>query len=785
MQIEHEAYVYMWPTHALFPYRAQPQYSAQWYPWEFGDGDLTNGYGGTTNVSHNYDGQHTTSTPLRVPHNSILQSGTDSGYDTAFSTMSTAGGYDSSLPALTWTSSAESGCFYLPTWGGQTDRSLGIAAQSTSYSTSNSNSFKLSTTFANHQAVSLALSARPQPFAMLASGSQGGISTATTPSTMWVTVTQDTTVWRVYSKANGDYLIQKSTDGGSTWIPLQQIPRTSSLLPSESSYNIGQSETLLDVEFRVLSNRMYIRLNDRSQEFSYIVDANEVQYITEMGAGATQFMAATLWAELGKWNNELSISTPYHSAPYSGMTFGFLGLSSAPGASTSWTQTLDTTTVDPGTMQPYTQTSGPDLRAKVDFTGPTDGTYNGTAYSDLTAIIRDFSMNQQPLDYTSTGSPTQLYPERIIVNHQFDTEALTIHSMAKLFFNNYDGSWGNWMLNTGQVAIQIYVSRTLTDGSMSAPQLAFTGYGHSEGEVESEEGGSMFIMSCTDRMAQLHTPRWDLPRMDAWNQFYAASYLAQLGGFTPNDLYFNYLVGSNPSVDLGDQYGNPAPFLGIGDAGSLQNKYANGNIDEILIKQANPIGYMMFVDVGGKLHFEKFQLASGVKRIFFDSDWESFDSTGDGTNGLMASSVRKNMQEVRSDFAIIGINSFTPYWNPIIQRRPTDPSSNPIVYDSSVYNHLGYQNMGQWLDGIFADETFASNAADYMYTVFSLPGLDVTMPTAWIQPDIFPLDNVCYAGDRVPIASIPLMVTKVTHDITIARATSSITARYIPGSPPV
>lgn len=273
--------------------------------------------------------------------------------------------------------------------------------------------------------------------------------------------------------------------------------------------------------------------------------------------------------------------------------------------------------------------------------------------------------------------------------------------------------------------------------------------------------------------------------MDGWNQFYAASYLMQQGGISPSDFAYNYLVPSDPFGDLGDQFGNPAPFLGIGDSGSLLNRYANGEIFDLLIKQSNPIGYMMFVDVGGGMHFEKFQLASGIKTVFYDSDWEAEDA-GYGPNGLMHSIVTKDQTQVRSDSIVIGINSFSPYWNPIIERRPVDPGTNPIVFDETAYNHLGYSNPSVWVDGIFANEQFASDTADFMNTVFSLPGLDATLPTMWLQPDVFPLDTVVYAGDRIPgLYSVPLMVTEVEHVITVGRATSNIRAKYVPGSPPI
>lgn len=786
MQIQHNAQVYMYPTHGLFAYRMQPQYKAQWYPWEFGDGSLVNEYGGTDNVSHNYNGQFTTSTPLRVPHNSFLTSGEDTFYDSELALATSAGAYDTGLPSLTWSSSTETGCKYIPNWGGQSDRSLGITAQTTNYSSASSNAFYLSTPTGDHQALICTLSMRPQPVVSLASGAWGGNTSATTPPSLFIGVTQGTYWWKVVSDCNGDYEIMLSMNSGSSWVTLKQIPRTSSTQPGGITFNSGLSEQLLDVEFRLLSNRMYIRLNDKSEEFNFIAnfldgDGNPITLLTNMFCGGTTFMAVSIWGECLKWNKDISLATPYHSAPYASMTYSDISLDVAPGSGPGWSYALDTSTVDPGTGQKYTQTDGPDLRSKLNLTGPSDGTYLGTAYSNVTAIIRSFYTDSDGYDLYIPSSPTTVQPERIIVNHKFDPESLTIRSVAKLYFNNYNSYWGNWMLNNGQQAIQIYMSRTQDNGIMSAPILVFTGYAHTMGEVESVEGGSTYCLTCEDRLISLDTPRWDLPRMDGWNQFYAASYLAQIGGWSPDDMYFNYLVPPTQFDDNGDQFGNPAPFLPIGDSGSLQNRYANGKLLDLLIKQANPIGYMVFQDVTGQLHFEKFQLPAGVKRVFSDSDWES----SGGTESVIYSKVSKNMKQVRSDMAVIGVNSYSPYWNPIIERRPTDPSTNPIVFDTTAWNHLGYQNIAEWVDGIFANEAFAANAADYMFTVFSLPGLDVQLPTAWLQPDIFPLDVIVYSGDRVPIGEVPIMVTEVTHDMTIGRATSSIIARYVPGSPSV
>lgn len=783
-KITHNAAVYMWPTHALFTYRKIPQYSAVWYPWEFGDGTLIQ----NENVITNYDKQYMTMAPLRVPHNSFLTPGTDAGYDTQQGEMTSAGGYNTGLPNITWVQDANTGVNYYPTWGGQTDRCLGINAYAPDYASGDTNSFALHSDIGDHHGAIVSLWIKPQPDALLASGSQGGTSSRTLPTDLYVGVQFDTgTQWRIISKTNWDYQIQLWN--GSDWLNIITIPRTTTP-DSGPGYNGGNQEPVMTVEFRLVAGRFGIRVNDMAHEFTFLPDyngstgaANSI-YITTLFAGADGIQNATLYGEPIKWNNEGSSTSTIQSSQFSSMTISDVRPQDSEGSSLAFTHTLDTSSTDPYTGNPYTSTDGPDLRYKIDIAGPTDGTYLGNAYSDLTAVIRGYELNYDGEDFSDPAAVTQILPEKITVSHVFDPGALTIHSTAKLEFNNFDGSWGNFMLTTGQVAIQIY-AQVFDDGTLISSNLIFTGYGHRRGVVESSQGGSTFTMMCSDRLCQLQSPRWDLPRMDAWNQFYAAGYLMQQGGISPDDFAFNYLVPSDPFGDLGDQFGNPAPFLGIGDSGSLVNRYANGELFDLLIKQANPIGYMMFADVGGGMHFEKFQLTSGIKTVFFDSDLEA-DEAGYGPNGLMQSIITKDQTQIRSDSIVIGINSFSPYWNPIIERRPTDPGTNPIVYSEFAYNHLGYSNPSVWVDGIFANEAFASNTADFMNTVYSLPGLNAALPTMWLQPDVFPLDTVVYDGDRIPgLSGIPLMVTEVEHVITVGRATSTISAKYVPGSPPV
>jgi hypothetical protein len=427
--------------------------------------------------------------------------------------------------------------------------------------------------------------------------------------------------------------------------------------------------------------------------------------------------------------------------------------------------------------------TGPNVYYTAVLTAPYSGTYRQVDYSDWVAAVRGVEVVYHGEESFDPDSGWRVEPEWIEVEHTFRPESLEIESVAKLGFNNnrqgnrpfgYWGTWGQWVVNHGQVGCQIWGSRTINNyGSFGPSVLQFTGYGNTQGDTESSNAASECVITCRGRARQLRNPRWALPWMDGWNVFYAIGFLAQLGGVSLRNMRFAQLIPSfpfGPGSDLGDGLGGPAYYLPVGESGSALTRPTSPELWDLMVKIAASIGFMLFFDVAGDLAFEKFRIPSNIKRTFYESDVEA-----GGPEGCWAIGSSKDMDEVRSDAILIGVNAFTPRWDPIVMKF-TDWG---VIDDTRAFNHLGYPNPSAWVDSLFAEQGFAYEAGTAMYRTIRMPGLTVPF-TTWYQPDIFPLDVVMVQSDRAGVSGIPLMVVSVKHRGTKELTHSTITARFVP-----
>lgn len=448
--------------------------------------------------------------------------------------------------------------------------------------------------------------------------------------------------------------------------------------------------------------------------------------------------------------------------------------------------------VPPGvdvTLDPNGETylAGPIIDYSLLLTSQQTGTYKEVPYADWAGAVRSINISWVGETDFNPASPVFPEPHDVLVEHFFDPDSLTVDSSAKLRFNStlYEnlptgefGTWAQWGQNYGHVAIEVQMTRNSPDGGTLPFGTIFTGYGNTTGTSEGHAGQVIFTMSGKDRKIQLDNPRWDLPWMDGWNVFYAIAYLAQLGGVSIDDMGFSALippVAFGPGSDLGDGNGNGAYYLPVGSAGAQLTRFSGTSLWDTMKKISNSIGYMMFFDVYGVLQFSKFSIPNGIKRFFFESDPESAAQSGGGLEGCWSIQTIKDMSEVRSDMILIGVDAFTPQWNPIVERWTDDG----VINNVSAFNHLGYKNPSVWIDSQFADPDFASEAAAAMYRYFRTPGLNLSL-TTWSQPDLFPLDVISLQSDRFGVSAIPMVILGVRHSQTIDIGSTTIFARFVP-----
>jgi len=429
-----------------------------------------------------------------------------------------------------------------------------------------------------------------------------------------------------------------------------------------------------------------------------------------------------------------------------------------------------------------TDVSGPEAQVEAIFRAPIAGRYKLIDYADFTCALRAITVVYTGQKSYGGGASWEPQPEQVTVRHTFNPMALQVTSAAQAVFNNQRAvtipnsiipdHLGRYWLRTGQRALEVRMARTLAlTGAISGPELVFTGYGGTQVGMQGEAGSSFVTLSAADRRLQLQSPRWGLPWMDGWNHFYAIGYLASLGGVAQDDLAFAMPPGRFDNSHGPD--GEPAYFLPIGPGGSVITRRSGQPLWSIMTDIAYSVGYMLFFDVRGRLQYRKWRMPAGVKRTFHESDWQS-----GGLEGCWQLRVDKDMSKVRSDLIIIGVNAFSPTWDPIVYAQ----RDQAVIDDPNVYNHLGYPNPAVWIDSQFAQASYAEEASVEMYKDLRNPDLSVGL-TTWLQPDIFPLDVISVSSYRHGTTGLRFLVMDVVHQVSIATASTTLTGTfYVPTS---
>jgi len=601
-------------------------------------------------------------------------------------------------------------------------------------------------------------------------------------------------LYSLHYDGGGSVVISRSTDNGTTWKDLESFRDQ-----GDTNASFGQADDQYDtsgvvghapknpmnyLEFRLLAGRLQIWVGNN--DVPYVFEENRVDntgapitLINSLEVRAFRFIALSFSAHPTKWNVSCSYDSPEFTI---GDTYpaglGSYSFTTAGAVPTGWSATINPST---------SSLSGPVCYYHLDLTGPTNGTYRSTPFADQCVCLRAVDLVWQAVTMRNTNLPVAVSPEEVHLRWEFNPDELIVTTSGSLLFNNNRqrilptgalGYWGNWSVNSGQNAALVTLGRSIP-GGLVAFQQAFSGYGHTTGEVIATTNGSMFKMGLRDRFIQMQNPRYALPWMDGWNVFYAAAYLASLGHFDIADMYFSSFVPDAPfglGTDLGSPESPHAYYLPVGDAGSVLTRNTGVSPLQILAKIAFSIGYFIAVDINGSLRFQKFMTPTTIKRTFWESDVAGVVGSGTDLNGCEIMQMTKDLQQVRNTSAVIGVNAYSPKSEPIVFKYDDLDS----VYNVNAFNFLGYQQQAVWMDSQFASPSFAQQAAQQMYAVLRVPGLDVPIKTNWIQPDIFPLDAITVYSPRLGLdTSTRLVVMSVEHHVTKSHAWTELTGRFI------
>ncbi|MCX5657407.1 MAG: hypothetical protein NTZ48_04185, partial [Candidatus Omnitrophica bacterium] len=208
--------------------------------------------------------------------------------------------------------------------------------------------------------------------------------------------------------------------------------------------------------------------------------------------------------------------------------------------------------------------------------------------------------------------------------------------------------------------------------------------------------------------------------------------------------------------DASSGTGDPAWFLPVGPSGTEITRFSGVKLWDVMQKMAYTIGYLLFFDYDGILHFEKFLPFNnpGVNSNFFEDDLTL------NTFGIWELKMHRTLADVRNQITIIGVSAFAPLWNPINVHIPDMASIN----DPEVFNHIGYEQPFVWADTQFANIDYATSAANAMLEFMRLPSVFITFRT-WLHPEIYPLQIIGVDSWRMEMTGKRFMVLSVNHRV--------------------
>lgn len=793
MRVDDAAQVAMWAPQARFDYVKSPFFIWSDSPWQSGPAMLERNDG----FISDYDLQVVYPRPLRVPVNLRLKPGIDTPYDQDWARLQPPSGdqrhYFRSLEEIEVKPSAEHDApyndvfkvNYTPLFTQFGELNAPISTRAVTMAMKDTKTVALEAALSDTYGITVyALTL----FQQQTENANGGNIATTNPSEdyeLWIGVTigagEDAIDYAIRSEANTDVGIYRRAAGEADFGLVQR------LAPGNLNISAGVASTYggfpgIPIDFRVIAGRLQIRLGD-SQIPAYFDesrinnDGEPISKITRVWWRHRKLNQVVIHLFKLKWPSaDVSLISSEIPIGFYSESFEGARIDAAGPDADAWEATVDTEN---------SELTGPIVIYKLDFDGPNDGSHKGQQYSDAPFAVRSVDLIWSPVVKRNPSFALYPRPEGVEVTHAFNPGDLTIRSSGSLFFSNNKPQikptgenifWGEWMANYGQVALEIALQRTITGipNSLSVPFKVFTGYGHTRGEVHARGGSSQFVMHFEDRVRQIRSPRFALPWMDGWNIYYAFAYLAQLGGVSIEDLAFKHLVPPVPfgeGSDLGNGEGGGAYYLPVGAAGAALTRFSGLGLWEIMGRMAFAIGYMRFFNVNGQLDLRKFRIPSGVRRFFYESDRAS-----GGLEGCWEVHAAKDMDEVRSEVVIVGIDAFAPKWEPIGVKY----SNDGIIYNPRQVNHLGYSDPFVWIDSQFADPHYADEAGFETMRFLQVPGFDVTL-TTWLQPDIFPLDMIVLQSFMTGSAWTRLAVMQIKHTkFHDGPGSSIITGRLIP-----
>lgn len=395
-----------------------------------------------------------------------------------------------------------------------------------------------------------------------------------------------------------------------------------------------------------------------------------------------------------------------------------------------------------------------DQQYDLEINGPTDGTYRGINYTFKTAVVTRVSVHVDGLWAVASSGPVNVVPKEVREHISLDLQNYTIRQRVTFTLDNIYGQWAG---QAGNIACQLKLG-------LASPAVGmftrFTGMCGTYRFNRPATNQATITFEAQDLMSVLAEQEiWAPPLMDGWNHYYAMAFLAQYAGFTLSQMAFNYLVPSDPYSST--SYDTAPYFLPFGDGmRPWTPRSRESTVLQLMNYVRKPTGFMLYVDAQGYLRYEKWVPPSvaAIKKVFTEGP---SGSGGSNLSEYFDFNLSSSVEQVRNQIVLVGIDPYDPRWSVRVLKKE-DTASIYAAAGFEPKNYIGYKKPFVWTDSRFANAAFQVEAANRLYEMLRIPGLDARI-TSWLQPHLFPMDVVYCEESRSGSTGVPFYLTEIEN----------------------
>ena len=607
---------------------------------------------------------------------------------------------------------------------------------------------------------------------------------STTTSTWQVDWSMAAGIYRVRGGSGQQATLMFSDDNGVTFNVLNaKLKVADTPLKSFGNARPDDNSSLLTVEVLCMNSKMTVAIGGGAGVMTVQIPGDAVPYptistvtvtaqnFTQFGWSVHPFKFYTS-ASMTSGQKQLGFVPDALHYILTGLVQGYTAESGG-----NYTENGGTVTVNTAILSSQPQYS-------LTLANPNNGSYENVSYSNTTVAISRVALRTNAKSRVYPYTPSPIIPQQVIQNISFDPNSLTVSHSLEMVLDNYTGIddlFNNYGIRGyGNLGVSFRCGwNHMPDGPDGGTGWQrFYGFCNQYRFTRGPGGEAKLIMSCVDQMQQMAEVQISAPPdFDGWNHYSAMAYLWMYGGVTAPQLAFADMVPTLGGGTLLSNPGAPIDPFGVSDndptPGGYYLPYGIGmhpwtprdrtmSVGALMDFLRKTSGYLNYIDAYGFARYEPWIPPSQVPvtRIFGEVADDGYGYPGGAVNEIFSMSAGCGTVNTRNQTIVIGIDAYGQEWAPIVEVRTDEASIFTDPYTTPPRNYKGYPATAIWTDARFANEEYASAAADYMHAINTLPDYDVTIDT-WMQPDIFPMQSIMVDDWKSNSLGVPFYITNV------------------------